>query len=244
MTHASALAGSPDVMQVCKNGHVVTDLLRACPERGSVHCDRCGAPTLDHCLTCGRNIPGAVNVPGLAPAGSHPPPNYCATCGAPFPWTSRPDPTEPACRARLEAMLRRLPRAIAQLRSRHGDRPVFSVNDEHDLEDLLRAVLALHFDDVRPECRTPRYAVATRTDFLLARDQTSVTAKLARPEARVPQLAEQLREDIAYYQARGNCACLVGFVYDPQGLLPDPTVLERAWSESGDVLEVGCVIAG
>jgi hypothetical protein len=243
MKHDSALAGSPDVMQVCRNGHVVTDLLHGCPERGSVHCDRCGAPTLDHCLTCGRRIPGAVYVPGLAPAGSQPPPNYCATCGAPFPWTSRPGPAGPDCRARLEAMLRRLPRAIAQLRWRHGDRPVFSVNDEHDLEDLLRAVLALHFDDVRPECRTPRYALATRTDFLLARDQTSVTAKLARPDVRGPQLAEQFREDIAYYQARGNCAALVGFVYDPQGLLPDPTVLERAWSEGGDDLEVGCIIA-
>ena len=133
---------------------------------------------------------------------------------------------------------------FAQLRWRHGDRPWFSVNDEHDLEDLLRAVLALHFDDVRPECRTPHYALATRTDFLLARDQTSVTAKLARPDVRGPQLAEQFREDIAYYRARGKCSALVGFVYDPQGLLPDPAVLERALSEGAHVLEAGCIIAG
>jgi hypothetical protein len=42
-----------DVMQVCRNGHVITGLLRTCPERGLSHCDRCGAPTLDRCLTYG-----------------------------------------------------------------------------------------------------------------------------------------------------------------------------------------------
>ena len=42
-----------DVMQVCRNGHVITDMLRAHPESGLSHCDRCGAPTLDRCLTYG-----------------------------------------------------------------------------------------------------------------------------------------------------------------------------------------------
>jgi hypothetical protein len=133
---------------------------------------------------------------------------------------------------------------IVQLRSRHGDRPGFSVNDVHDLEDLLRAVLALHYDDVRPECRTPRYALATRTDFILARDQVSVTAKLVHRDVRGPQLTEQFREDIAYYRSHGKCAAMVGFVYDPQSLLPDPRNLERAWSSNEDGLDASCIIAG
>ena len=37
---------SHDVMQVCRNGHVITDLLHTYPERGLSHCDRCGAPIL------------------------------------------------------------------------------------------------------------------------------------------------------------------------------------------------------
>ena len=49
-----------DVMQVCHNGHVITDLLHTYPERGLSHCDRCGAPTRDRCGTCGRLITGAV----------------------------------------------------------------------------------------------------------------------------------------------------------------------------------------
>src|SRR6266545_3402472 len=32
-----------DVLQVCRNGHVITDRLRTCPEQALGHCDRCGA---------------------------------------------------------------------------------------------------------------------------------------------------------------------------------------------------------
>ena len=43
------------------------------------------------------------------------------------------------------------------------------------LDDLMRAVLPLHFDDVRPQGRTPHYAAGTRTDFLLAPERVAVT---------------------------------------------------------------------
>ena len=63
-----------DVMQVCRNGHVITDLLHTYADRGLSHCDRCGAATLDRCATCGLEIPGAVHVPGLVPVGRSQPP--------------------------------------------------------------------------------------------------------------------------------------------------------------------------
>src|SRR5437588_10824334 len=86
-----------DVMQVCRNGHVVTELLRAYPDRGLSHCDRCGAATLDHCQTCGQELPGAVHVPGLVPVGCLEPPLYCSHCGAAFPWAiSAPAPAAEA----------------------------------------------------------------------------------------------------------------------------------------------------
>ena len=156
-----------DVMQVCLNGHVITDLAGAHPERRRTACDRCGAATIDRCPTCGTALPGAVAAPGLATVGTRRPPRCCSVCGAALPWArqSRPaagDPTAP-----LERLLRRLPRVVRQLRWRQGDRPPFRVEDERDLEDLLRALLPLHFDDVRPEGRTPRYAAGVRTDFRL-----------------------------------------------------------------------------
>jgi hypothetical protein len=223
-----------DVMQVCRNGHVITDLLRSCPERSVTHCDRCGATTLDCCATCGRALPGAILVPGLHPVGVRQPPCYCPTCGAAFPWTLRRRPAKREALTILEGMLRRLPHVIRQLRSRHADRPPFRVFDEHDLEDLLRSLLPLHFDDIRPECRTPRYATDTRTDFLLAPENIAVTIKLAQSN-----LMPQIQEDAAYYRHERKCRTLVVFLYDPQGILREPPELDAPTDEGP---EVRCVI--
>src|SRR5436305_11091551 len=113
-----------DVMQVCRNGHVITDRLRGSPDSAAERCDRCGAATLDRCPTCGWVLPGSAPPPGLVPVGRRQPPAYCCVCGAAFPWTRRPTPAPPAL-AILETLLRRLPRAVRQLRSRHGTRPPF-----------------------------------------------------------------------------------------------------------------------
>jgi hypothetical protein len=50
-------------------------------------------------------------------------------------------------------------------------------------------------------------------------------------------------EDVASYQAQRACRALVGFVYDPEGLLPEPRQVETAWSKPHDELDVRCVIA-
>jgi hypothetical protein len=231
----------PDVMQVCRNGHVITDRLRSDPESGRTHCDRCGAATLDHCLTCGRELPSAGHLLGLVPIGSWPAPRYCPTCGAAFPWVRRPRSAAGPL-AMLEALLRRLPLVILQLRWRQGERPPFRVEDEHDLEDLLRALLALHFDDVRPQSRTPRYSAGTRTDLLLAPEKTALTVKCARPGQGEPQLTEQWTEDIAYYRQRPDCHRLVGFIHDPEGLLRDRLLLETRWSQLEEGWETRCIV--
>jgi hypothetical protein len=86
-----------DVMQVCLNGHVITDLADLHPERRRTACDRCGAATIDRCPTCGTKLPGAASVPGLATVGTrrrgrgrHRPPQ--------IPW-SRSNGCSAACRA-------------------------------------------------------------------------------------------------------------------------------------------------
>jgi hypothetical protein len=232
-----------DVMQVCWNGHVITDLLHAYPERGLTHCDRCGAQTLHRCLTCGGELPGAFHVPGLVPVGRPQPPRYCPTCGAAFPWVkSSPRPLVGTL-AGLDTLLRRLPRVARQLRNRQGDRPPFRVEDERDLEDLLRALLPLHSDDVRPQARTPSYAAGTRTDFLLVPERCAVVAKLARPVGRVQQLIDEFREDGRFYAGRPDCRAVVGLVYDPEGLLREPRVLETACSRKDESPSLHCVVA-
>ena len=233
-----------DVMQVCRNGHVITDLLHAYPDRGLSHCDRCGATTLDRCATCGLEIPGAVHVPGLVPVGKSLPPEFCSSCGAPFPWSRKGELGEAADpMVSLERLLRRIPLVIRQLRSRQINRPAFQVVDERDLEDLLRTLLPIFFDDIRPECRTPYYDSGTRTDFRIKSEGIVITIKRTTSRDCEKQLGEQLQEDVSYYERDGACKILVGFIHDPEGFLRDPGQLELMWSKLQDRLELRCLIA-
>jgi len=236
--------GQADVMQVCENGHVITDLLMSQPGRGQRHCDRCGAPTLDSCPTCGQKIPGSVPLPGLTTTGYRRAPACCATCGAAFPWSRRVERSGPRETGDLEQLLRRLPAMVRQMRSRYSTRPTFSIADLHDLEDTVRWALALEADDIRLEIRTPVYAPDSRTDLILKASRTIVCCKLAGPLAREDQMAAQLREDIDYYRDRTDCDALVFLVYDPEGLLREPEVLEGIWTEKIGKLSVRCIIAG
>lgn len=231
----------PDVMQVCRNGHVITALLHSCPDRGVSHCDRCGAGTVDRCLTCGQQLVGAVPVPGLVPVGALRPPQFCSLCGAAFPWSAHAPAAALEPVAILQTLLRRVPLVIRQLRQRHGSRPPFGVADEHDLEDLVRALLPLHFDDVRPETRTPSYASATRTDFLVG--DVALVIKRTAAGIRAAQLTAQWPEDVAYYERHRTCRTLLGVVYDAESLLVETPALEKMWSASPGGLAVQCVIA-
>src|SRR5262249_32937747 len=144
----------------------------------------------------------------------------CAFCGAAFPWAGRSrQPLTPAPLAILENLLRRLPRTIRQLRTRHADRPPFRVQDEHDLEDLLRAFLPLHFDAIRPHSRTPSYDDRTRTDFRLGQEggtlPIALTCKLMARGGAESRLHGQWTEDVAHYERESACQTLVGWVYDP-----------------------------
>ncbi len=236
------------IMQVCRHGHVITGLLQVYPGEGLSHCDRCGAETIDRCPTCGQGLAGSAYVPGLVPIGRLRPPAYCSGCGARFPWTEAPSPTPTAeALPRLEALLRRLPRVARQLRSRHADRPPFRLVDDYDLEDLLRALLALEFEVVRSESRTPTYAAGVRTDWRLPPVDSGpalvLTAKRITAALTERELARQLEEDVGYYARRGADGVLVIYLYDPEGLLPDPAGLEAMWSRRDGDLEVRCILA-
>jgi hypothetical protein len=226
-----------DVLLVCAAGHVITDRLRARPDLRVSRCDRCGAATFDRCRTCGHELPGAAAVPGCDTVGPTRPPAACLGCGAAFPWarTTRPadDPID-----RIDRLLRRLPRVARELGRR--DRAPLVVRDDRDLDDLVRALLPIHFDDVRPEARTPPYSATTRTAFYLPDAEVVVVAHLVRAGATEGDLAARLDEDVAEYTPRGRTPML--FVYDPERRLPDPHRLEAQWSRE-DGSEVWCVIA-
>jgi hypothetical protein len=227
-----------DAMLVCANGHVITDRLRARPDLRRARCDRCGAATVDCCRTCGHELPGAITVAGYETVGSYPAPLTCLACGSAFPWVQTKRPVGEDAIDRLDPLLRRLPRVARELARQ---RTPLAVRDDRDLDDLVRALLPVAFDDVRPEARTPRYSRTTRTALYLADEGVAVVTHLVRPGVTEPELAARWEEDVAEYTARGRA--LVVFVYDPERRLPDPERLEATWSREGEGPEVYCVIA-
>ena len=223
---------SQDRLLVCRSGHLITERLTTRPDLRRPRCDRCAADTLDRCDTCGTLLAGARPTHGLDPIGWRPP-TVCATCGAAFPWARLPDPPTDDPLSKLDHLLRRLPRVARELRLLPG--ATFDVREVRDLESLVRTLLPIHFDDVRPEARTPRYAPGTRTAFRLPEIEAVVVPHLAGPGVGEDELSRRRIEDIDQY--RGRCRVLVFFVFDPERRLPER--LEAVWSGSA----VRCVLA-
>jgi hypothetical protein len=139
---------------------------------------------------------------------------------------------------------RRFPKTVQQLRTRHDSRPPLDVNDEYDVQDLLHALLWLHFDDVRPEEWAPSYGgVSSRMDFLLKSERVVVETKMTRANLGQKLIVKQLIEDKAHYQTHPDCDALVAFVYDPSSYCQNPVALENDLSESKEGFSVQVVVA-
>ncbi len=127
-----------------------------------------------------------------------------------------------------------------QLRSRHNNRNTIEIEDEYDVQDLLHALLRLHFDDVRPEEWTPSYAGGSkRMDFLLKDENIVIEVKKTRIGLADKAVGEQLIVDIECYKNHPNCERLICFVYDPEGRIGNPVGIENDLvQQSRDNLEV------
>ena len=114
------------------------------------------------------------------------------------------------------------------LAKRHNNRATIAMEDEYDVQDLLGALLKLHFTDVRLEEWTPSYGGnASRMDFLLKPEQLVVEAKMTRGNLGQKEVANQLAVDILRYQSHRDCKTLICFVYDPMGKCQSPAALEN-----------------
>lgn len=226
-----------DLMLVCRNGHVITDRLKARPDLRLLRCDRCGADTLDRCETCGDLFGGANPVP-FHPVATRRAPSVCTTCGATFPWTKPEVSPDIGPLERLEQLLRRLPLVARELGRR--ERSPLTIRDERDLDDLVRALLPILFDDVRPEARTPSYSPRTRTVFFLPAIEAIVVLHLIAPGIDEKEMERRRSEDVEQFRMR--CQTLVLFVHDPERRLPNSERLEAVWSREEGKLAVRCVI--
>lgn len=115
-----------------------------------------------------------------------------------------------------------------QLKRRHGNRETIKISDEYDVQDLLHALLKLHFTDVRAEEYVPTYAGgASRIDFLLKEEKIAIEVKMTRDTLKDKEIGEQLLIDIDRYKEHPDCKTLYCFVYDPSNIIHNPTGLEK-----------------
>jgi DpnII restriction endonuclease len=148
-----------------------------------------------------------------------------------------------AATALVRAVCDRFSIVANALGDRHDGRATISITDEYDVQDLLGALLKLHFADVRPEEWTPSYGGnASRMDFLLKPEQVVVEAKMTRKGLAQKELVTQLAEDILRYQSHQDCKALICFVYDPTGKCSNPTALENDLTKNHGGLQVIVIV--
>ena len=115
-----------------------------------------------------------------------------------------------------------------QLSRRHDGRETLRIQDEYDVQDLLRALLSLYYDDIRPEEPTPSHAGSSlRSDFLIPEIDAVIEVKKTRPSMTDKSLSEELIVDIEKYQAHPNCKKIYCFVYDPDMILRQPAAIKN-----------------
>ncbi len=137
----------------------------------------------------------------------------------------------------LSNLFARFPLFASQLTSRYSNRTTVKIKDEYDVQDLVHALLKLHFDDIRPEEYTPSYAGTTsRTDFLLKPQQVMVEVKMTRKNLGQKEVTNQLIIDKERYKTHQDCKHLVCFVYDPTNKIKNPHAVESDVAQYGDGL--------
>ena len=138
----------------------------------------------------------------------------------------------------------RFDRVIRSIRKRYSNRPPLTLEDEYDMQYLLKILLSVSFDDIRPEETTPSYAgTSSRIDFLLKKEKIAIETKMTRKGLADKELTEQLTLDIAQYQHHPDVSTLVCFIYDPGRYVANPTgLIDDIESNSNEKLKVIVII--
>ncbi len=144
----------------------------------------------------------------------------------------------------IERLCSRFHRVVELLRSRYSDRETLVVEDEHDVQDLMGALLTIEHDDVQPLVWMPPYAQGlARRDFLLAFEKIVVVARKAQEGFSEKEMREHLAADIQKYSREPRCLTLVWFVYDPERQIKNSRALENELSQDLGLFTVRVMIA-
>jgi len=138
----------------------------------------------------------------------------------------------------IENLFDRFHSVVLEINHRHDNRQPLEINDEYDVQDILRGLLRIHFDDVRDEEYTPSYGGGcARMDLLLKNEQIVIETKMVRKNLGQKRICEELIIDKAYYKGHKDCKKLYCFVYDPDEKIKNPRGFERDLSDKVDGFE-------
>jgi len=138
----------------------------------------------------------------------------------------------------------RFSNVIRCISKRYGNRKPIVINDEYDVQYLLKILLSVSFDDIRSEETSPSYGGASsRIDFLLKNEGIAIETKMTRENLTDKEISKQLIQDIAQYQSHPDVNSLVCFIYDSERLIENPSgIIRDLESNSGENLIVKVVI--
>ncbi|QDY44487.1 malate dehydrogenase [Candidatus Pantoea soli] len=120
-------------------------------------------------------------------------------------------------------ILNKFPSFARKLKRRYNDRTPLEINDEYDVQDMLYAILTLHFDDIRAEEYTPSFGGgSSRQDFLLKKERIVIEVKKTRKTLNAAKVGGEALIDMARYRIHQECDVLVFFIYDPDHYVDNP----------------------
>jgi hypothetical protein len=133
----------------------------------------------------------------------------------------------------IEGVFKRFHTVALELNQRHEGRNSLMIEDEYDVQDLLRTLLFVFFDNIKPEEPTPSLAGSfTKMDLLLADQEIVIETKMTRNGISQKKIKEDIIIDKVHYKKHEHCKKLYCFVYDPSNKIRNPQGFQGELSDT------------
>lgn len=128
--------------------------------------------------------------------------------------------------ALLLRICRRISLSARQLTDRRKDKPDFVIEDEYDVQDLLKCILKAHLNHhIREEPIGQVAGFSSKADFAIEALGTIVEVKYARIASDQRKLTDELAADCQYYAKWPHLKVLIYLVYNTAAF-KEPDLLE------------------
>jgi hypothetical protein len=144
----------------------------------------------------------------------------------------------------LESIFDKFHLVATQLKRRRKGKTPFLINDESDVQDLLKALMTPVFEDIRDNEPTPSYAGQySLIDFTIKEKKVAIETKFASDTHLDDKIGNELLEDIPRYKKNQSYNLLICFIYDPEFKLKKASSLKSDLeSESSSEFDIKVII--